>query len=302
MSIFLGIDGGGTQTTCIIGDETSVLATATTGPSNVVRVGEERARDSLRDVVQQACAAAGANPAEVKRACIGLAGAARPEIVSLVRSFLSDLLPEKLAIVGDMEIALQAAFGDGPGIIVNAGTGSFAYGRDRAGRTARVGGWGFAISDEGSGHWIGRSAVSAAFRARDDGEPSSLLEEIVNAWKLSTPDDLVRSANGSPPPDFSAIFPVTLALADAGDSVARSVLSHAGAELARLVRLVILRLFPSGDDVPVAMTGSVLRQSALVREVFYNDLQIDCPCAVPNSTIIEPVKGALELARKAAEP
>ena len=59
-------------------------------------------------------------------------------------------------------IALEAAFGSGPGVIVIAGTGSIAYGRNREGQTARAGGWGFAISDEGSGHWIGRTAVAAA--------------------------------------------------------------------------------------------------------------------------------------------
>ncbi|HET7441927.1 MAG TPA: BadF/BadG/BcrA/BcrD ATPase family protein, partial [Terriglobales bacterium] len=230
---------------------------------------------------------------------MGISGAARPEIAEIVRAAVSELLSGPVDIVGDMETALQAAFGDGPGIIANAGTGSFAYGRNRAGKTARIGGWGFAISDEGSGHWIGRLAISAAFRARDDGQPSRLLPEILNAWKLSSPDDLVRAANASPPPDFSTIFPITLAAADAGDSVARSVLTQAGAELARLVKLAMHRLFSTNDDVPVAMTGSVLLQSALVRQFFYNDLRSSCPHASLNSATVEPVKGALELARKA---
>ncbi len=68
----------------------------------------------------------------------------------------------EIKVVGDNVIALEAAFGSGPGVIVIAGTGSIAYGRNRDGQTARAGGWGFAISDEGSGHWIGRAAVAAA--------------------------------------------------------------------------------------------------------------------------------------------
>ena len=299
MTTFLGIDGGGTQTTCVVGNETSLLATAISGPSNVIRVGEERACASLREVIRQACAAAAITPSQVKYTCMGISGAARPEIAAIVRAAVSELLAGPVEIVGDMEIALQAAFGDGAGVIANAGTGSFAYGRDRAGRTARIGGWGFAISDEGSGHWIGRAAISASFRARDEARETRLLPGILDTWKLSTVDDLVRAANASPAPDFSSVVPIVIAAAEAGDEVARSVLTQAGTELARLVKLVVVRLFEQSETVPVAMTGSVLRQSPLVRQVFYNDLHSACPKVTVNSTVIEPVKGALELARKA---
>ena len=300
MTIFLGIDGGGTQTTCVVGDAHSLLATAIGGPSNVIRVGEERACASLQEAIRQACAAAAITPAQVNYTCMGISGAARTEIADIVRRAVSELLRGPIEIVGDMEIALQAAFGDAAGVIANAGTGSFAYGRDRAGRTARIGGWGFAISDEGSGHWIGRAAISASFRARDEARETRLVGEILNTWKLSTLDDLVRAANASPTPDFSSIVPIVVAVADAGDDVARSVLAQAGTELARLVKLVIGRLFQQTETVPVAMTGSVLRQSPLVRQIFYNDLHCACPNATVNSTVIEPVKGALELARKAS--
>ena len=299
MGIFLGIDGGGTKTTCVVGDDTSLLATATAGPSNVVRVGEERARESLDEAIRHACKAAGITPAQVDGTCIGLAGAARPEIAEIVRRLLSEIVSGPVNVVGDMEIAMQAAFGSGPGVIVNAGTGSFAYGRDKAGRTERVGGWGFAISDEGSGQWIGRTAITAIYRAHDEGERTMLLPELLRLWKLSSLNDLVRPANASPPPDFSSLFPIVLAVADAGDSLARSVLTQAGVELARLVKLVIRRLFAEEGSVPVAMTGGVLRQSALVRQVFYNSLRSEYPNASVNSTVIEPVKGALELARQA---
>ena len=299
MGIFLGIDGGGTKTTCVVGDDSSLLVTATAGPSNVVRVGEERARESLDEAIRHACKAAGITPAQVDGTCIGLAGAARPEIAEIVRRLLSEIVSGPVNVVGDMEIAMQAAFGSGPGVIVNAGTGSFAYGRDKAGRTERVGGWGFAISDEGSGQWIGRTAITAIYRAHDEGERTMLLPELLRLWKLSSLNDLVRPANASPPPDFSSLFPIVLAVADAGDAIARSVLTQAGVELARLVKLVIRRLFAEEGSVPVAMTGGVLRQSALVRQVFYNSLRSEYPNASVNSTVIEPVKGALELARQA---
>ena len=80
MAIFLGIDGGGSKTTCLIGDENSVLGTGTAAASNVVRVGEAQARASLASAIGQACTVAGLKPSQVTGVCVGLAGAARPEI------------------------------------------------------------------------------------------------------------------------------------------------------------------------------------------------------------------------------
>ena len=150
MAYYLGIDGGGSKTRCAVGDESSLLATVSVGPSNITRVGEARARESLHQAIREACAGAGIEPAQLRRACIGAAGAGREEIANVVRGIVAEVIPGKIEIVGDMQIALEAAFGTGPGVIVIAGTGSIAYGRDADGRTARAGGWGFAVSYEGS--------------------------------------------------------------------------------------------------------------------------------------------------------
>ena len=300
MSIFLGLDGGGTKTTCAVGDENSLLATATAGGSNVIRLGEMRARESLRSVIRQACTVAGVDPRQVQQTCIGVAGAARPEIADTVRRLLSEIVSGEVRVVGDMVITLEAVFGSDPGIIVIAGTGAMAYGRNELGQTARAGGWGFAISDEGSGHWIGRLAIGVSLRAQDEGEDTKLLGRILDCWQLSTFDDLVRAANASPPPDFSSLFPTILAAAEDGEALARSVLTQAGAALAGLAKMVIRRLFLDAPAIQVAMSGGVFRQSALVRHVFYNSLRSEYPRADVNSTMIEPVNGALALARKAA--
>ena len=305
MSYYLGIDGGGTKTTCAVGDESHLLATATAGPSNIVRVGESQARQSLQQSVRQACAAAGIAPAQVSHTCVGGSGAARPEFAEIVRGFLTEILPSPIAVVGDMQIALEAAFDTGPGVIVIAGTGSIAYGRDRQGRTARAGGWGFAIGDEGSAHWIGRSAVGAVLRAADltdensaDCTHSSLSAALFKAWGVISLADLARAANSIPPPNFAALFP---AVAASSDELATKVLSNAGRELAQAAAVVIRRLFAEGHgtSVPVAMTGGVFRHATLVRQVFYNELRTLDPRVEVNPQVVEPVEGALRLARRA---
>ncbi len=301
---FLGIDGGGTKTTCAVGDESQLLAAATAGPSNIVRVGEAKARESLQQCVRQACAAAGIVPEEVSRTCVGGSGAAQPELAEIVRSLLAEILPTPIDVVGDMQIALEAAFDTGPGVIVIAGTGSIAYGRDRQGRTARAGGWGFAIGDEGSAHWIGRAAVSAVLRANDLSDAnctqSALAASLFKAWGVASIADLARAANSVPPPDFAALFP---AVASSSDDLATQVLTEGGEELAGVAAVVIRRLFAKDHSgaVPVAMTGGVFRHAPLVRQVFYNELRALDPRVELNPLVVEPVEGALCMARRAME-
>jgi glucosamine kinase len=297
---YLGIDGGGTKTTCAVGDDSSVLATASAGPSNIVRVGEATTRESLHQAVRQACAAAGITPSQVLRTCVGGSGAARPELAAIVREFLAEMLFTPVDVVGDMQIALEAAFDQGPGVIVIAGTGSIAYGRDRQRKTVRAGGWGFAIGDEGSAHWIGRAAVIALLRASDQNEAagdSALAAALFRAWGVRSLSDLARAANSVPPPDFSALFPAVLATKD---ELAAQVLRSAGRELAQVADIAIGRLFAKAEPgpVPVGMVGGVFRHAELVRQVFYNELRRLDPRAEVIPQVVEPVEGALRMARR----
>jgi glucosamine kinase len=307
MPYYLGIDGGGTKTTCAVGDDARLLTTATAGPSNIVRVGETQARESLQQSVREACRTAGITPGQVVHTYVGGSGAARPELAATVRGFLAEILPTPIDVVGDMEIALEAAFDTGPGVIVNAGTGSFAYGRDPHGQTARAGGWGFAIGDEGSAHWIGREAVAAVLRDSDrsglspeEFVRSPLVTALCQAWKVQSLSDLARAANAVPPPDFAALSSTVIA---SKDKTVIQVLTRAGKELAEVAAIVMHRLFPANEikTVPVATIGSVFRHASLVREVFYNDLRSIEPRAHVLPRVVEPVEGALRLARRAAK-
>jgi len=307
---YLGIDGGGSKTTCAVGDESSVLAAVTAGPSNITRVGEVRAREALHQAIREACATAKIEPRQVHRACIGIAGAGRKEVAGTIYKIAAETLSGEISVVGDMEIAMAAAFGTGPGVIVIAGTGSIAFGQNAQGRTARAGGWGFAISDEGSAHWIGRSAVAGLLRAIDQGsgrenfeqvkDDQPLLVQLKAAWNLHTLDEFARTANSNP--NFAALFPAIVAAADGGDALAQRVLKQAGMELAQLARIVARRLFTEdGSELPhtpLAMAGGVFRYSLLVCEVFRDEVRrLDSRLEV-NPQVIEPVAGALQMARQ----
>jgi N-acetylglucosamine kinase-like BadF-type ATPase len=314
VAYYLGIDGGGSKTICAIGDDIMQMATAVAGPSNITRVGEVRARESLHQVIRQASAAAKIDPQQIHRACIGVAGAGREEVASAVRKIVAEVIQGETKVVGDMEIALHAAVGAGPGVIVIGGTGSIAYGRNAQERTARAGGWGFAISDEGSAYWIGRASVAGLLREIDqaigDGNEAQaradslpLFRHIQAAWNIHSFDEFVRTANSNP--DFAALFPSILTAANAGDGGAVRVLSQAGEELAQLAAIVARQLFVEDSTnvsaIPLGMVGGVFGHSQIVRESFRNAIRRIDPRAEVTPQVVEPVAGALQMARKPAE-
>jgi glucosamine kinase len=293
MAFFLGIDGGGTKTDCLVGNETAVLGWAGAGSSKIARVGEQAAGAALQDAVTRACSAAGVDASLIQRTCFGLAGASKPESVAAIRRMLTDIVAGDIEIVGDMEVAHHAAFNRGPGVVIVSGTGAIAYGRNQKGETARSGGLAPATFDPGSGDWIGRTVVELLLVASDNGHSPALLNNVLKACKLADFQELARGLKDSSL-DFAALFPT---LAVSNDPIARRVLARAGRELARIAADVIFSLWPSPEPVEVAMYGGVLENSAEVRDAFSADLLDRYPAGriVPGRR--RPAEGALLLGR-----
>ncbi len=294
MAYFLGIDGGGTKTTCLLGDERQILGRGKSGASNLNRVSQEAAGLALRQCVTEACTAAGVAPSQISRTVVGSAGAGRPESAEEVRRSVAAIVAGEVTVVGDMATALHAAFGNGPGIVVISGTGSIAFARNEQGETARAGGWGWAISDEGSGPWIGRRSVAAIFAARDAGMSTLLQENIRRAWDLKDIEELVIRANSVPQPAFGKLLPEVTAAAEEGDAMASRILDQAGQMLAELARIVGARMFADGQPLQIAMSGGVFANAARVREAFAKAL---LPAPVL-AEVVDPVIGALNMARQ----
>ena len=182
-------------------------------------------------------------------------------------------------------------------MVVVAGTGSIAYGRNRRGETARSGGWGSVVSDEGSGYWVGVNAIRAALRAQARGNPSPLLEKFMLALGASSLDQFIARANGCPPPDFASLFPMVLKAATEGEPVAAEVLSRAGRALAGIAEDVIARLFHA-EDIVVAGCGGVFASSMQLRQAFSEQLRARVPGIQLVSGVIDPAFGALTRARR----
>jgi len=294
MTVLLGIDAGGTKTVAAVTDGARELARAT-GASSAVRPGRAMAAaGTIATVARSALAQAGLLRADVM--VVGAAGVGREEERQALRDALRiETLAERLIVTTDIEIALQSAFGKGPGIVLLAGTGSFAVGHLPDGGIARQGGHGWQMGDDGSAYALGRAALVAASRGHDGRAPATSLEAaLVRATRARDFNDLVRWSVVAGPPEVAALAPVVLDAAAAGDPVALSLRDDAVADLVAQVAALLPRFSGMTEAVPVALAGGLLEREGLRAPVTAALRAL--PGLVLHEALLDPVQGALALA------
>jgi N-acetylglucosamine kinase len=299
--IFLGVDGGQSSTTAVVGDETGrVIGHGRGGPCNHVKTGDGRAKfvDAIGGCVGAALHSAGlASDAMFRAACLGFSGGPADK-----EAILREILRvETMVVTNDAMIALTGATGGAPGIITIAGTGSIALGRNAAGKTGRAGGWGYVFGDEGGAFDTTRQALRAALRQHEGwGQPTALHDRLLAATGANDANDLMHRfyTTDWPRPKIAEFARLVDEVAREGDSIARAILDWQGVELASLARAVHGQLFAPGDTVAVAHVGGVWR-SDLVRASFAESLE-----AIEGVTVgpplLGPAAGALLDAYRAA--
>lgn len=301
MSYYLGVDAGGTKTVCILGDESQTLARVAGGTIKHMRVGEEQAALNLQQVVKDVLTKVGILGEEITASCVGSAGSRIPSFATWVKESLAEQVGGSIEICGDEEIALDAAFPGGAGVMVVAGTGSNTGGRTSTGVLVNAGGWGPALGDEGSGYWIGHTALKAAFRAQDGGSRTMLLAKVRDFWDQPNLGELTAYANKIPAPDFSRLTPLVVECAEAGDGVCAQTLLEGGRFLAEFALLAYRKMRAIEPDAPAAFafTGSVLANIRMVREQMTESIRQALPTASIAREAVDPLEGALWRARHA---
>ena len=298
--VTIGADVGGTKTAVAVAIDGKEVARSD-GAGGAVPPGRALVSASvIAEVVRRALASAGKLRGTVM--VIGASGAGRAEEREELRSALrTEELAESVRVTGDIEIALAAAFGTGPGIVVTAGTGSVAVARDPFGRIHRTGGYGWQMGDEGSGYAVGRSALGAVGRAADGRSPKTALSRLLlEATRSETMDQLIRWAAKGSPAEVASLAPSVMEAAKAGDTVAQGILDYAARELAQLV---ILQLEHFGADerslVPVATNGGLLQVDSSLRRMLLQRLHDEARLKLLEDPV-DPPKGALLLADEPA--
>lgn len=298
---FLGVDGGQSSTTALIADRSGkVLGMGRAGPCNHAGATEARQKfvSALTECLTAACRSAGLDaPPRFASACLGFSGGPADK-EALVTGLLAS---DRIVVTHDALIALAGATAGAPGIVVIAGTGSIAFGRNAAGLTARAGGWGYVFGDEGSAFDIVRLALRAALRLEEGwGRATSLRAVLLEASGARDANDLLHRfyTPEFPRPRIAALAKLVDQAAGEGDLVAREILARAGHTLAQLAAAVRPQLFHPAEPAIISYLGGVFH-SPVVRERF-----LDLSAADPGNHVepprYGPAAGALLEAYRAA--
>ena len=283
--IALAIDGGGTKTVACLacGPRESacrLLGSGAAGPGNPAAVGVTSAKAMLRGATEQALQTAGILGASVQSAIVGLAGLEATKCRGELQTWMAvEWGIPQVQIVTDVELLLYAGQRELPAIVLISGTGSTAYGR-RASQTARTGGRGYLLGDEGSGFWIGQRGMIAAIRAMDHAGPDTLLVPLISKqlaaetaeqWteRVYAVDDARQL--------IAQMSRQVVAAAEDGDELSRSILKDAASELATLVISVAGQLGIAARQYDLILAGGILTQVQMVRDGLTSQLAQQLP-------------------------
>lgn len=303
----LGVDGGGTSTVAWLAEpQCKILGRGRAGPSNAKAVGLEAARAAIDGAICEAFEDARLPRAPVDVACLGLAGFDRPSDRDVLAAWCRDAgWANRLVTANDGDLVIAAGTPEGWGIGVIAGTGSIAVGRTPDGRTARAGGWGYKIGDEGSGHAVVLDALRLVVRRADGREqrPSGrdlLTERLCTTLGVTQPSQIVTAIYA---PDFdrarmAALAPEVLAACAASPDDSHRLLAPAGAALGEMAIAVARSLGWFTGELPLAVAGGFLLSAPAVLDAMLDRLT-RAGYRVASSPVPDPVRGAVFLAERA---
>lgn len=308
LPLVLGVDGGGTSTVAwLAGIEGDILGRGTAGPSNAKAIGPNRARQAIGQAIARARTDAGLGENPVEVACLGLAGFDRPDDRALLARWCEDDgWANRVVPANDGDLVLAAGTAEGFGIALIAGTGSIAVGRAPDGGSARSGGWGPLIGDEGSAYAVALAGLRLVAR-RFDGRskpPSEdrLTESLCRELGAPTPREIISVLYG-PEWDRARIAGLARWVVEAAENdraVEELILRPAAEELVALVDSVRSGIgwdkAGHPEPPPLAMAGGFLlgaeRLQGQVRALLGTRIG-------PVGTVADPVLGAVILARRA---
>lgn len=243
MTFYLGIDAGGTRTSArLVSDDGATLGAGEGGPANT-RIGVANALREVELAYTQAIEAAGLSAEEVGsiRAGLGIAGLNRRGALEALQAHSFPFA--SIAFASDAAIACMGAHAGGDGGIVIVGTGSIGFARI-GGETVIVGGYGFPISDEGSGADLGLRAIQQSLWARDRRiAHSPMTREILERFSDSA-GEIVTWMDSATATDYAVFSPVVMEHAGRGDPVAEPIVQEAARGVDRLIRVLFERGAP----------------------------------------------------------
>jgi N-acetylglucosamine kinase-like BadF-type ATPase len=301
----IGMDGGGTKTAAIIATlDGTIVAEHVAGPSNFQIIGVEIAAQTIFSLIRECCRTANCAPSQVKAVTLGLTGAGRAADQKRMAdglkkySLTQGVKLNTVTVESDARIALEGAFKGEPGIILIAGTGSIAFGKDAKGVVHRVGGWGRILGDEGSGFFIGRAGLAAVTRFIDGrGNKTMLTKLVAEKFQLRDQTEIITAVYKNNF-DVAAVAPLVLDAAAKNDQVSLLIIEQAAAELTEHIRALAAAVHPASRrkvkaKIPVSFIGGLIANETLLLQMLKEQLRAELPHIQIAEPLSPPAFGAV---------
>lgn len=269
----IGVDGGGTKTKFVLLDYSgNVIGRGKGDSTNYQAIGGKKLKEELLKGFTILMNSTNVSPNKIDLIFLGLAGAGREsDRIDIVSLFSDTEFDQKIVVDSDAMVALAGAFGTGPGIIIISGTGAICFGKSKTGKIVRAGGWGYLLGDEGSGYFIGREAIIAALKDLDGrGEKTKLRDSLEKHFNLSSIDQIIPHIyqDRIDRVAIAELAPIVFEQAIQGDTIAEEIIRQTGKELGILAKAVTQQLNFDGDEIKVALIGSIFKQKdMLINEI-----------------------------------
>jgi N-acetylglucosamine kinase-like BadF-type ATPase len=307
----IGMDGGATKTAAQLSDlDGVVLAEETGGASNPQVVGPEKSADVIVNLIEKLCDKVDCQTSHVLAVVAGLAGAGREgDKVRVKAAVLAEAKKRRVAvstvtIESDGRIALEGAFKGRPGIILIAGTGSFALAKDHKGGIHRAGGWGRVVGDEGSGFVIGRDGLNAVAKHIDGRGKATMLTKLVDEkLGLSNQEKIINGVYRENF-DVATVAPLVIEAAEAKDVECGRILNKATFELAEHVRALVRKIEQSSHSrskISLAFIGSLLSHDNIYQKILTQKVTFSLPQVTVIAPEAPPAYGAILLSIRSAQ-
>lgn len=279
MAFYIGLDGGGTKTKCVVVDEKmNVLSELVGGPSNFLVFALDEVTQSLFNLINNSIKQADIDISEVDSILLGTAGAGRREDAErLEKSFIqkaneSHMPIKKFVVESDARVALEGAFSGDPGSIFIAGTGSIMFGKDSDGNIHRVGGFGRILGDEGSGFHIGRSGLTAIAKQFDGrGEKTMLSNLLKNKFDIASSKELILAVYKNNF-DIATVAPLVIQAAEEGDNICTNIIHNEADEL--LLHIKSMKKLIKEDILKISLIGGTITTDNFYARLFKEKVNV----------------------------
>ena len=281
----ISVDGGGTSTEVVLADiHGGLIGEGHSGPSNAKAVGVPAAMKALDDGIRAAFESAGLEPQPVAVASLGLAGFDRDEDRAILANWADggSIVPiRKLILTNDGQLVLAAGTAEGWGVGIIGGTGSIAVGKSPSGESARAGGWGHLIGDEGSAYKLVMDTLRFIAKSVDGRMPKeatsqTLNQNVMTALGLTDDPNGIVSVVYQPEYDrarLAGLAPSVIEAIRAEPRLIPVLLKPAGVELAEAALAVARKLRIPAGKLPVGLAGSFLLGTREIRDALVLHLQ-----------------------------